>query len=57
MAVAADSATFGLPEATHGLFPFLALAIVKDTLPTKVLWDMVYRARPSSSRASRSLPR
>lgn len=45
MAVVADNATLGLPEAAHGLFPYLALAIVKDSLPTKVLWDMVYRCR------------
>jgi len=55
MAVAADSATFGLPEAAHGLFPFLALAIVKDTLPAKVLWDMVYRARMLDAKEARSL--
>lgn len=45
LAVAAPGATFGLPEARHGLFPFLALALVKDTLPKKILFDMVYRAR------------
>ena len=45
MAVAADDATFGLPEAAKGLFPFLALAIVKDALPKKVLFEIVYRAR------------
>lgn len=45
MAVAADDATFGLPEVAKGLFPFLALAIVKDALPKKVLFDIVYRAR------------
>ncbi|KMQ81087.1 Methylglutaconyl-CoA hydratase [Candidatus Burkholderia pumila] len=45
LAVTHEGATFGLPEITHGLFPFLALAIVKDSLPKKVLWDMVYRAR------------
>jgi enoyl-CoA hydratase/carnithine racemase len=55
MAIAADSATFGLPEAAHGLFPFLALAIVKDTLPTKVLWDMVYRARMLDAGEAKSL--
>ena len=55
MAVAADSATFGLPEAAHGLFPFLALAIVKDSLPTKVLWDMVYRARMLDAGEAKSL--
>jgi enoyl-CoA hydratase/carnithine racemase len=45
MAVIAETATLGLPEIAHGLFPFLALAIVKDSLPKKVLFDMVYRAR------------
>ena len=45
MAIAAEDATLGLPEAAKGLFPFLALAIVKDALPKKVLFDIVYGAR------------
>jgi len=45
LAIAADDATLGLPEAAHGLFPLLALAIVKDALPKKVLFDIVYNAR------------
>jgi enoyl-CoA hydratase/carnithine racemase len=45
LAVAATNATFGLPEAAKGLFPFIALAIVKDALPKKVLFDLVYSAR------------
>ncbi len=45
LAVAAAQATFGLPEAARGLFPFIALAIVKDALPKKVLFDLVYSAR------------
>jgi enoyl-CoA hydratase/carnithine racemase len=45
MAIVAEDATLGLPEAVKGLFPFLALAIVKDALPKKVLFDIVYRAR------------
>lgn len=44
-AARARAARAGWSSAAHGLFPFLALAIVKDTLPTKVLWDMVYRAK------------
>ena len=36
LAVAADDATFGLPEAAKGLFPFIALATVRDALPKKV---------------------
>jgi enoyl-CoA hydratase/carnithine racemase len=45
LAVAAEDATLGLPEAAKGLFPFLALAIVKDSLPKKLLFDIVYNAR------------
>jgi len=45
LAVAATQATFGLPEAARGLFPFIALAIVKDALPKKVLFDLAYSAR------------
>jgi enoyl-CoA hydratase/carnithine racemase len=45
LAVAANTATFGLPEAARGLFPFIALAIVKDALPKKVLFDLAYSAR------------
>jgi enoyl-CoA hydratase/carnithine racemase len=45
LAIATEDATLGLPEAAHGLFPFLALAIVKDALPKKLLFDIVYNAR------------
>jgi enoyl-CoA hydratase/carnithine racemase len=55
MAVAADDATLGLPEVAKGLFPFLALAIVKDALPKKVLFDIVYRARLMSAAEARDL--
>jgi enoyl-CoA hydratase/carnithine racemase len=34
-----------LPEAVSGLFPFIALAIAKDALPKKVLFDLIYSAR------------
>ena len=43
--IASEQATFGLPEAVNGLFPLLALAIVKETIPKKVLFEMVYAAR------------
>ena len=39
----------GFPEAAKGLFPFLALAIVKDALPKKMLFDIVYNARLMSA--------
>jgi enoyl-CoA hydratase/carnithine racemase len=45
LAYVADDATMGLPEAAHGLFPFLALAIVRDALPKKVLFEITYNAR------------
>ena len=49
LAVAADDATLGLPEAAAGLFPFIALATVRDALPKKVLFDLIYRARLMSA--------
>jgi enoyl-CoA hydratase/carnithine racemase len=45
LAVAADDATLGLPEAAAGLFPFIALAIVKEHVPKKLLFDLIYNAR------------
>jgi len=55
LAVAASNATFGLPEAARGLFPFIALAIVKDALPKKVLFDLVYSARLMAAAEALSL--
>jgi enoyl-CoA hydratase/carnithine racemase len=55
LAIAATNATFGLPEAARGLFPFIALAIVKDALPKKVLFDLVYSARLMPSAEALSL--
>jgi enoyl-CoA hydratase/carnithine racemase len=53
VAVAAEDATFGLPEASYGLFPFLALAAVKDAVPKKLLFDIVYNARLMSAEEAR----
>lgn len=55
LAIVADDATLGLPEAANGLFPFLALAIVKDALPKKVLFDIVYNARLMSAKEACTL--
>jgi enoyl-CoA hydratase/carnithine racemase len=55
MAVMAEDATLGLPEAAKGLFPFLALAIVKDALPKKVLFDIVYGARLMDAAEAKAL--
>jgi enoyl-CoA hydratase/carnithine racemase len=45
MAFVAEDATMGLPETAHGLFPLLALAVVLDALPKKLLFDIAYNAR------------
>ena len=55
LAVVADDATLGLPEAANGLFPFLALAVVKDALPKKLLFDIVYNARLMQPQEARAL--
>jgi len=55
LAVAAAGATFGLPEAANGLFPFVALAIVRDALPKKVLFDLIYDARLIDAERAREL--
>ena len=54
LAIAADDATLGLPEAASGLFPFIALAIVKDVLPKGLLFDLIYRARLMSAAEARA---
>jgi len=54
LAIVADDCTLGLPESAHGLFPYLALAVVKDAVPKKLLFDIVYNARlmpPEEARA------
>jgi len=55
LAVMADDATFALPEAAKGLFPFIATAIVRDALPKKVFFDLVYNARLMDAREARML--
>jgi enoyl-CoA hydratase/carnithine racemase len=55
LAVCAEDATLGLPEAAHGLFPLLALTIVKDSVPQKVFFDIAYRARLLSASEALSL--
>jgi enoyl-CoA hydratase/carnithine racemase len=55
LAVAASDATFGLPEAAKGLFPFIALATVRDALPKKVLFEVIYGARLINAAEASSL--
>jgi enoyl-CoA hydratase/carnithine racemase len=55
MAFIADDASMGLPEAAHGLFPILALAIVRDALPKKLLFEIIYNARLMNAEEARAL--
>ena len=45
IAVMAEDAVVGLPEAKNGLFPFLALAIARDAMPKKLLFELIYTSR------------
>lgn len=49
LAFMAEDATLGLPEAAHGLFPFLALALAREAIPKKLLFEIIYDARLISS--------
>jgi enoyl-CoA hydratase/carnithine racemase len=55
LAFMADDATLGLPEAAHGLFPFLALALAREAIPKKLLFEIIYDARLISSAEALSL--
>jgi enoyl-CoA hydratase/carnithine racemase len=55
LAVVAEGATLGLPEAARGLFPFLALAVVADALPKKLFFDIVYQCRLLTAQEARDL--
>ncbi|RYC69055.1 MULTISPECIES: enoyl-CoA hydratase/isomerase family protein [Spirosoma] len=43
--VAANSATFALPEVKRGLFPFQVLAVLLDIMPARRALDLCLRAR------------
>ncbi|QDK78119.1 enoyl-CoA hydratase [Spirosoma sp. KCTC 42546] len=43
--VAAESATFSLPEVKRGLFPFQVLALLLDIMPARTALDLCLRAR------------
>jgi enoyl-CoA hydratase/carnithine racemase len=45
VAVAAEDVEFGYPEATHGLFPALALGIMIPILPPKRAFDMLFTGK------------
>lgn len=47
--LAADSATFSLPEVKRGLFPFQVLAVLLDIMPARTALDLCLRARTLSA--------
>lgn len=47
--VAADSATFTLPEVKRGLFPFQVLAVLLDMMPARTALDLCLRAKTLSA--------
>ena len=56
LAVAAQDATFGLPEAAEGLFPFIALAIVKTRCRKNAVRPDLRRSPHGRARSARSPP-
>jgi len=49
LAIAVDSAEFGLPELEFGGFPMLALATAIEQFPAKLIFDMAYLGRRISA--------
>ena len=47
--VAAESATFSLPEVKRGLFPFQVLAVLLDIMPARTALDLCLRAKTLSA--------
>lgn len=47
--VAAESATFSLPEVKRGLFPFQVLAVLLDVMPARRALDLCLRAQTLSA--------
>lgn len=45
VAVTVDSASFGYPEVNGGLFPMLAIAVARTSLPPKLAFDLFYTGR------------
>ncbi|GAB3706113.1 enoyl-CoA hydratase-related protein [Spirosoma flavus] len=53
--VAADSATFSLPEVKRGLFPFQVLAVLLDLMPARTALDLCLRAKTLTAEAAHEL--
>ena len=53
--IAAESATFSLPEVKRGLFPFQVLAVLLDSMPARTALDLCLRARTLSANEARAV--
>lgn len=53
LAVAADSATFGLPEVKVGLFPFQVLALLRDLVPARTINEWCMCGEPFDAETAR----
>ena len=54
LAVAADSAQFGLPEIKRGLFPMMIMAVLARTIPRRQLLEMMLLGERFSARQAQS---
>ena len=52
MAVAADTAKFGMPEVKIGLFPMQILTVLRDLIPARFLNEMCFTGRPIDAQAA-----
>ena len=53
LAVAADDATFGLPEIRRGLFPMMIMAVLARTIPRRTLLEMMLLGERFSAEQAR----
>lgn len=55
LAIAADHAKFGLPEAKLGLFPFQVLSLLKDQIGPRILREYVLTGRTFGAEEAKSI--
>lgn len=55
LAVAADSATFGLPEVKIGLFPMMILTTLKRILPPRILNELCMTGEPITAHEAQAI--
>ncbi|SFJ58612.1 enoyl-CoA hydratase/isomerase family protein [Aerobium aerolatum] len=55
IAVMSETATLGLPELEHGLFPILAMATIQRIMSRKLFFELVYEGRRLTADEARAL--